>query len=113
MNNEKFEFIRYDAANAGEKHLGVATIKIYGKFIVRVKEIFTKNGVNTFLAPPAVKIGDDYEKGFEIDSKSEQVEFDKFVQFHIAEFKKNLYRPVQQQQSSPQYQHQNLPGVPF
>jgi hypothetical protein len=124
MSNEKFEFIRYDAANVGEKFVGIATVKIYGKFIVRVKEIFTKTGTHTFLAAPSVKIGEKFEQAFEIDSKSEQEEFNTYVRSGIAEFKRKVYNPSQQRpnaqyqqtqtNSTPQY-HQTsfVEGVPF
>ncbi len=56
MINDKFEFIRYDAADANDKHVGVATVKIHNKFLVRVKEIYAKNGSHTFLASPSVKM---------------------------------------------------------
>lgn len=73
---DKFEFIGYKET-PGEKHLGIATVKAYGKIILRFKVLTAKTGA-LFCAPSSYKIVDYGEERyipcFTVDSVSENDE---------------------------------------
>ena len=68
MNN--FEFLSYEAVQ-NEKFLGVATVRAWGKIILRYKIIPGKEGRGFFASPASVKLGERYESSFMIDSNYE------------------------------------------
>lgn len=79
-----FEFVSY-VPTPTEKHLGIATVKAYGKFILRYKVIPTKDGQNFFPAPASYKIGEAYVHAFQLDSNSDKEELENLI--------KNSVRP--------------------
>lgn len=99
----KFEFLSY-IPTPGEKHLGIATVRIYGKIICRYKIVPTKDGSSYFPAAPSVKIGDGeqpYKSAFELDSRSEHEELTDIV-------KKGVKQAMQPQTAQPQYVQSDL-----
>lgn len=68
MNN--FEFLSYDAVT-GEKFLGIATVRAWGKIILRYKIVPTKDGKGIFPASSSIKNGEKYENSFMLDSNYE------------------------------------------
>jgi hypothetical protein len=81
----KFEFLNY-IPTPGEKHLGIATVRIYGKIIFRFKIVPTKDGTSFFPAAPSVKIGEGdqpYKSAFEMDSRSEHEELNDMIKKNV------------------------------
>ena len=73
-----FEFVRYEAT-PGEKHLGIATVKAYGRIVLRYKIVPNKDGSGFFPAAASYKLpshgGEDaYISAFLLDSRSEEEE---------------------------------------
>ena len=87
MNN--FEFLSY-TPTPQEKHLGIATIKIYGKIILRYKIIKTKDGTATFPAAATCKIADQegerYIPAFILDSTTDNEFLMKFIKENIKRY---------------------------
>lgn len=65
-----FEFLSYDAV-VGEKFLGIATVRAWGKIILRYKIIPNKDGSSFFASPSSIKNGDRFEPAFMLDSNYE------------------------------------------
>jgi hypothetical protein len=80
--NPKFEFIKYEPTPQ-EKHLGIATVKLYGKLIARYKIIPTKDGTSFFPASGSFKVGDKFESCLTLDSNSEKEELDSMIKAHV------------------------------
>ncbi len=74
----KFEFISYQET-PGEKHLGIATINVYGKIIVRVKIVPNKDGTGFFINCAKFKVGSDYLDSFLLESRSEDAEMERVI----------------------------------
>ena len=100
----KFEFLSYTPTPT-EKYQGIATIKIYGRIVVRYKIVPTKDGSATFPAAPSLKIEDKYYPSFELDSNSESRELQDFIKDSMK--KANTQQPMYQP-SLP-----NLDSCPF
>lgn len=77
-----FEFIKYEPTPE-EKHLGVATVKLYGKIIARFKIIPSKDGTSFFPVAPSIKLGETYMSGFTLDSMSEKEELDAIIKVNV------------------------------
>ena len=82
MNQQKFEFIKYEATPS-ERHLGIATIKLYGRLLARFKIVKTKDGSTFFPAAASHKVGDRYESALVIDSNSEKEELDTMIKYNV------------------------------
>lgn len=80
MNN--IEFLSYIPTPL-EKYLGIATVKLYGKVILRYKIVPTKDGSGHFPAPASYKAGDDYVHAFMLDSMSENEELKKVIMHNV------------------------------
>ena len=78
----QFEFISYTPVQ-GEKHLGIAAIKLYGKIILRYKIVQGKDGKGFFPSAPNYKITDEsgerWVSGFMLDSRSENEEVEGII----------------------------------
>ncbi len=83
MNSNKFEFLKYELT-PGEKHLGIATVKLYGKMLAKYKIVPTKDGSAFFPAAPSIKIGDKYESCIMLDSNSDKQELDTLIKANVA-----------------------------
>lgn len=83
------EFIKFERT-PGEKHLGIATVKMYGKIMLRYKIIPSKDGASFFCAPPSATkmVGQDgkdyYPASFVIDSNSENETLQNFIKAHVS-----------------------------
>ncbi len=93
-----FEFKSYTPTPT-EKHLGIAEIKAYGKFMLRYKIIQKKDGQGIFPAPATYKLTEmgqeRYVPAFTLDSNSDKEECEGII---IA----NVRRYMQQAQGTPQ-----------
>jgi len=73
------EFIKYEPTPT-EKHLGVASVKLYGKIILRYKIVPNKDGSSYFATPASYKMStppgtpDKYCEAFMLDSNFEKEE---------------------------------------
>ena len=97
--NPNFEFKKYEPT-PNEKHLGIATVKLYGKIIARFKIIPTKDGTSFFPASGSFKIGEKYESCLTLDSTSEKEELDAMIKAHV----RSIQGGGQIVQPPPQYQ---------
>ncbi len=81
-----FEFISY-LSTPQEKHLGIATVKMYNKIILRYKIVLGKDGVTFFPASASYKIsdqsGDRYISAFTLDSLSEKEEVEGLIRSNV------------------------------
>ncbi len=68
MNN--FEFLQYDPV-VGEKFLGIATVRAWGRIILRYKIVPGKEGKGFFASTASIKNGERYESAFMLDSNYE------------------------------------------
>lgn len=68
MNN--FEFLSYEAVS-GEKFLGIATMRAWGKIILKYKIVPGKDGRGFFASAASIKNGERYESSFMLDSNYE------------------------------------------
>jgi hypothetical protein len=80
MNN--IEFLSYIPTPL-EKYLGIATVKLYGKVILRYKIVPIKDGSGHFPAPASYKAGDEYVHAFMLDSMSENEELKKVIMHNV------------------------------
>jgi hypothetical protein len=96
------EFLRYEPT-PGERHLGIATIRLYSKIVLRYKIVPTKDGAGFFPAPASYKIpainGEEerYISAFTLDSQCEKEELDSFIKAHV---KSHLGKPLAQSQNA-------------
>ncbi len=104
--NPKFEFIKYEPTPS-EKHMGIATVKLYGKIIARYKIVPTKDGTSFFPAAASYKVGDRYESCLILDSNSEKEELDSMIKAHVRSIQGGgqIVQPPPQQQ---QYQQMSF-----
>ena len=91
----KFEFIKYEPT-PNEKHMGIATVNLYGKILAKFKIVPTKDGSNFFPASPSVKVGDSYCSALVLDSNIDKEEMDMLIKTRV----KHYLNP----QSTPAYQ---------
>ena len=86
----QFEFVKYEET-PGEKYLGIATVKAYGKIILRYKIVQTKDGQGYFPAAasyklPAVDGEDTYVSCFLIDSRSDEEELQRLIRTEVKRY---------------------------
>ncbi len=108
MNN--IEFLNYTPTPT-EKHLGVATVRYDRKFILRYKIAPNPKGENLFVNAPSLKVDDSdkpYKPAFEIDSKYESEELEKFILQNV-----RLHMPPKKQSAPEQYNFITGEGTPF
>ena len=71
------EFIKFEDTPS-EKYLGIATVKLYGKIILRYKIVPTKDGTGVFPTSASYKVSregaDYYLPAFIVDSRAEEEE---------------------------------------
>ncbi len=107
----KFEFIKYEPTPQ-EKHLGIATVKIFGKIIAKFKIVPTKDGSSFFPASPSLKIGEGYVSAFTMDSVSEKEELDSLIKLNVRRCMSG--ETIQAPLCETQYQQASfLDGCPF
>ncbi len=105
----KFEFIRYEPT-PGEKHLGIVTMKLYGKMIARYKIVSTKDGQNFFPASASFKIGEQYHHAIMLDSNSDKEELDYLIKANVKAILNgnNPQAPLVQKQSQQQQEQDSF-----
>jgi len=86
---QPYEFLGYQPT-PGEKHLGIATIKMWGRLILRWKVIPNKDGSGFFCGAASYKVpdpsgagGDCYTEAFMLDSRSEHEAVQNFIRAHV------------------------------
>ena len=102
-----FQFIRFDETPK-EKYLGVATVKVDDKYLVRLLVRKNPKG-GYFIAPPSVKMdseeGDVYAESFMMDSNFQKEELHTLIRSNIRGFigggSAPAPQPVPQQQAAP------------
>ena len=84
-----FEFLSYEATPA-EKHLGIATIRAWGKIILRYKIVATTDGQGFFSAAATIrghgmnsKGKEKYEESFLIDSRYDYEQISQLIQQNV------------------------------
>lgn len=80
--NSNYEFLKFIKVE-GEKHLGIAVIRIDRRFIIRFKVIPSDNG-DYWISSPSMKAGiyngkDSYVSAFQFDSSYENDEIKAFI----------------------------------
>lgn len=115
------EFVSYQETK-NEKHLGIVTVKLYGKLILRFKWMERKDGKGCFPNAPSYKIVEDGEERYIpailLDSRSEQEELEHLIRNGVkAVTSVKGIRPVQMEQSAfvtqPSYQPKQNDDCPF
>ena len=84
---KEYQFLKYEST-PGEKHLGVATIKAFGRIVLRYKIVPTKDGSGFFPASASYKMtspeGEDiYLACFLIYSRSDEEEIVAFIKANV------------------------------
>lgn len=84
-----FEFIDY-TPTPGEKHLGLAKVKCWGKIVLRFKIVPTKDGSGAFPAAASYKIvengADRYVPAFILDSNSDKEDLEGLIKSNIKRY---------------------------
>lgn len=82
----QMEFISY-IPTPQEKHFGIATVKLYGKIILRYKIANNKDNTNFYSSAPACKIvqdgADRYLPAHLLDSRSENDDLEAFIRMNV------------------------------
>ncbi len=105
----QIEFIKYEKAN-DEKYLGIATVKLYGKILLRYKIVMNKDGSGFFPAAASYKnpaFPDQYYSSFMLDSNSEKEEVENCIRSNV---KRYMQAETQQAQSAFQQQPAQQPN---
>lgn len=89
------KFLKYEAVQ-GEKHLGIATVKVDMPMILRFKIVPNKDGNGFFPAAASYKMGDKYVHAFLIDSNYDKEELEEMVK---TEVRKSINSPTTSQSS--------------
>lgn len=79
----QIEFINY-VETPNERQLGIATIKAWGKILLRYKVMPRKDGSGFFVVPAAHKIEAQYVSAFQLDSISDKEAVEKCILSNIA-----------------------------
>lgn len=87
MSMSQFEFIKYEPT-PNEKHLGIATVKAFGKIVLRYKIVANKDGSGFFPASASYKMaqqnGEDlYISAFLLDSRSDEEEMGQIIRANV------------------------------
>ncbi len=84
-----FEFIEY-VPTPGEKHLGIAKVKCWGRIVLRYKIVPTKDGSGYFPVPASYKLvengTDRYVPAFILDSNSDKEDLEGLIKSNVKKF---------------------------
>ena len=104
----QIEFISF-VETPNEKHLGIATIKLYGKVFLKYKIVPNKDGSGFFCSAPSCKITKDgndiYTPAFLVDSRGEEEEIKELI--HTA-VKSSLRKPQMSASITPSIDTSNM-----
>ena len=67
----------------GEKHLGIASVILDDKIMLRYRIVPGKDGKGFWCKPPSYKIGDVYVDAFEIDSNFVKSAIEATIRDHV------------------------------
>jgi hypothetical protein len=74
--NQNFEFISYKSTPGDQYMIGIATVKLFGKVLVRFKHVKKKDGNGDFFAMQSYAITEDGQKKYLecvlLDSRSDE-----------------------------------------
>lgn len=110
-----FEFIKYEPTPS-EKHMGVATVKLYGKIILRYKIVPNKDGSGYFPCAASYKMpsapgGQDiYVSAFMLDSNSEKEELENLIRANVKQFLAQQHSVFAAMQNQAPMQQQRQPN---
>lgn len=97
------EFVSYQET-ANEKHLGIVTVKVYGKILLRFKWVQKKDASGCFASTPSLKVvdeeGERYIPSVIIDSRSDEDEVNSCIRKGIAASKAKPVAPKMATQAS-------------
>lgn len=109
---DNLEFLKFIPVT-GEKHLGIAVIRIERKYVVRFKIQASEQG-GYWVSSPSMKSGvfngkDSYVSAFQFDSSYENEEVKNFILANVERHISSVQQPVAQNQynSGSVAQHQN------
>lgn len=89
---QDFEFVSFNLPASTESHLGVVTVKLFDRIIVRYKIVAVRQGRVLFASCASLKIKDDFEErwipSFFLDSHSENDRLMRFVKEIAAKYVK-------------------------
>jgi len=78
-----FEFLGYEPTPL-QRYLGIATVKVYGRVLLRYKIVQTSRGCGFFPAAASYKTGlDAYVTAFVLDSRSEEEELFSLIRHNV------------------------------
>lgn len=104
---ENFEFLSYELT-PGEKYYGIATVRAWGKIILKFKVMPLKDTSGMFASVASYKIGvkpdgtERFEKVFSLDSLYESNQLKEFIDAHVkAWYSKNQPQKAQTTQAPP------------
>jgi hypothetical protein len=87
-----FEFLSYEST-PGEKYYGIATVRAWGKIILKYKIVPGKDGQGFFPAPGSYKVGidpltgkDRYDRIFMVDSSYENKLLEDMIRHHVTPY---------------------------
>ena len=117
MNQDK-QFLKYVPVT-GEKHLGIAIVRYFGKIILRYKVMASQEG-GYWVSPGSAKIGvkrdgkDNYEEWFQLDSSFDRDEMKDFILSHVepilAQKQGSVFAPQPAYGAQPQAQYHAQPN---
>lgn len=114
------EFINYLPTPNDQYMLGIVTIRLYGKLILRLKHMNTKDHSGTFFAPSNYALGDAgakrYVACFELDSKLESQLLSDFIRDNVNNVlnqQKTYLAPKAQPMAQSASIFENVPNLPF
>lgn len=94
-----YQFISYKPTPLDQYMLGVATVRLYGKVVLRFKHVKTKDGKGDFFTSPSYSIDEGGEKkylqAFLLDSRAEDEELMDFVREGYKSYCRAKSAPVQ------------------
>jgi len=99
----QYEFIAYKPTPSDQYMLGVATVRLYGKVILRYKHVKTKDGTGDFFTSPSYSVSEDGEKkylqAFLLDSRSDEEQLQDLIRRGVKAAIQAARNPVAQSQS--------------
>jgi len=111
----QIEFISY-IPTPQEKHIGIATVKLYGKIILRYKIVKNRDNTTFFPGAPSCKVvqaGEDrYLPAHQIDSRSENDDVEAFIRLSVRKAMQALGQEIPEQQHNAQGARQTVPNNP-
>lgn len=116
--NQDFVFLKYQPT-PGEKYMGIASVRLFGKVVHRYKIQPSKDGASFYPTPASYKIPDPaggqkdcFISAFMLDSQSDNEELKNFIISHVNHCIEQMNAQSvhaannQYQQAAPQYQQQ-------